>query len=174
VDFYTADRRFVKIARGGQVNLTFYGRIIEYTAPELFLLQGEDVEVLVSRRNLQQVTVIYRVPGGTASCVAAVKPEFDWLPEDREELRLALRCRAALKRALKRGIEAQQMLAEARHPLELVEASAESKVLPAGFGAPGHPETGSVEYLARKLARGQKPRFAADIARRALELEEEA
>jgi len=171
VDFYTADRRFVKVARGGQVNLTFYGRSIEYAAPELFLLQGDEVEVLISRRNLQQVTVIYPVPGGTASCVAGVKPEFDWLPEDREELRLALRCRAALKRALKRGIEAQQMLAEARHPLELVEASVESKLLPASFGnpTPQHPETGSLEYLSGKVGRREKPRFANERAAAVLE-----
>jgi len=171
VDFYTADRRFVKVARGGQVNLTFYGRTIEYTAPELFLLQGDEVEVLVSRRHLQQVTVIYRVPGGTASCVAGVKPEFDWLPEDREELRLALRCRAALKHALKRGIEAEQMLAQARDPLELVASSAESKLLPAEFGAPApqHPETGSVEFVARKVARREQPRFANERAAAVLE-----
>jgi hypothetical protein len=158
------------------VNLTFYGRIIEYTAPELFLLQGDEVEVLISRRNLQQVTIVYGIPGGTASCVAGVKPEFDWLPEDREELRLALRCRAALKRVLKRGIEAQQMLAEARHPLELVEASVESKLLPASFGnpTPQHPETGSLEYLSGKLGRREKPRFANERAAAVLEaLEEE-
>jgi hypothetical protein len=135
INRYTADRRLVKVARGGQVNLTFYGRVLEYLAPELFLRQGEEIEVLVSRRSLGAVKVIYRVPGGTAACVARLKPQQDWLPEDREELRAALRCKAALKRAIKKGIEAQQMLE--RTPLELlgVELPEGPRNLPAAFGA---------------------------------------
>jgi hypothetical protein len=131
VDHYTAERRFLKVARGGQVNLTFYGHTVEYVAADLFSLQGEEVEVLVPRDNPRVVTVVYPVAGGTASCEAALKPQHEWLPEDREELRLALRCRAAAKRALLRGIEAGRALDEAASPLELIEAA------PArSFGAP--------------------------------------
>ncbi len=78
IDYYTSDRRFVKVARGGQVNLTLYGQTLEYVAPELFSEQGKPVEVLRSRLNASQVTVIYTVPGGTASCVAQIKGELPW------------------------------------------------------------------------------------------------
>ena len=81
----------VKVTRGGQVNLRFHGQTVEYVAPELFAHQGEEVEVIVSRRSIRRVMVIYRVPGGKASCVAVAKPMNDWLPEDRDELRQALR-----------------------------------------------------------------------------------
>ena len=39
LDHHSAEHRFVKIARGGQVNLTFFGELVEYIAPELFLHQ---------------------------------------------------------------------------------------------------------------------------------------
>ena len=139
LDYYTADRRFVKVGRGGQVNLTFYGQTIEYVAPELFNLLGQRVEVLVSRLNPRKVTVNFEIAGGWASCTAVLKPQHDWLPEDRQELKLALRCRAAARRALKRGIEASRALDEADNPLELVAVAQERKVLPASFGAPALP-----------------------------------
>jgi len=164
VDYYTAERRVVKVARGGQVNLTFYGQTVEYTAPELFLLQGEDVEVLVGRRDLRQVTVIYPVVGGTDSCTAHLKPQHEWLPEDREELRLALRCRAAVRRAVKRGIEARHALDAADNPVELVEVAGEGNPLRSNFGAP----------KARPRPQREKPRFANERAAAVLATLEEA
>ena len=154
VDYYTADRRFVKVGRGGQVNLTFYGQIIEYVAPELFTLQGQRVEVLVSRLNLREVTVNFETVGGYASCTAVVKPQHDWLPEDRQELRLALRCKAAVRRAVKRGIEASRALDEADNPVELLAVAQQRKALPASFGAPALPPR----------PRREKPRFANERA----------
>jgi len=164
VDYYTAERRVVKVARGGQVNLTFYGQTVEYTAPELFLLQGEEVEVLVGRRDPRQVTVIYPVAGGTDSCTAHLKPQHEWLPEDREELRLALRCRAALRRAIKRGIEARHALDAADNPVELVEVAGEGNPLRSDFGAP----------KARPRPQREKPRFANERAAAVLATLEEA
>lgn len=154
VDYYTADHRFVKVGRGGQVNLTFYGQTIEYVAPELFTLQGQRVEVLVSRLNPREVTVNFEIVGGWASCTAVVKPQHDWLPENREELRLAMRCKAAARRALKRGIEASRALDEADNPIELVAVEQERKVLPASFGEPALPPR----------PRREKPRFANERA----------
>jgi hypothetical protein len=154
VDYYTADRRFVKVGRGGQVNLTFYGKTIEYVAPELFTLQGQRVEVLVSRLNPRNVTVNFEIAGGWDSCTAVVKPQHDWLPQDRQELKLALRCRAAARRALKRGIEASRALGEAGNPIELVEVAQERKMFPASFGAPALPPR----------PRREKPRFANERA----------
>ena len=117
VDFYTSDHHVLKVARGGQVNLTFYGQTIEYEAPELFTLQGEEVEVIVSRRSIRHVTVIF--PGGKGSCVAKAKPLHDWLPEDREDLRAAIRCKAAMRRTIKKGIQAQRALASGASPAQL-------------------------------------------------------
>jgi hypothetical protein len=154
VDYYTADRRFVKVGRGGQVNLTFYGRTIEYVAPELFTLQGQRVEVLVSRVNPREVTVNFEIAGGWDSCTAVLKPQHDWLPKDRQELRLALRCKAAVRRAVKRGIEASHALDEADNPLELVAAVQERKALPPSFGAPA----------LSPRPRREKPRFANERA----------
>jgi hypothetical protein len=117
VEYYTADRRFVKIGRGGQVNLSIYGQTIEYIAPELFLYQGEEAEVLVSRRALDQVTVIYPVVGGTESCIARLKEEFPWGSESRAEVKVRLRCINSVKGILKRSIRAvgaaEGVLAEA-------------------------------------------------------------
>jgi hypothetical protein len=188
LEYYTADRRFLKIGRGGQVNLSIYGQTVEYTAPELFLHQGEEAEVLVSRRTVDQVTVIYPVVGGTESCIARLKEEVPWGSESRAEVKVRLRCINSVKRILKRNLRtvdtAEGVLAEApflptRALLDTL--AAQQIVNPRqlfGTSAPappplGHPETASVEYLSQKLARHEKPRFASDLADRALELERE-
>jgi len=117
LEYYTADRRFLKIGRGGQVNLSLYGQTLEYIAPELFLHQGEEAEVLVSRRVLDQVTVIYPVVGGTESCVARLKDELPWGSESRSEVKVRLRCINSVKGILKRSVRtidaAEGVLAEA-------------------------------------------------------------
>jgi hypothetical protein len=117
LEYYTADRRFLKIARGGQVNLSLYGQTLEYVAPELFLHQGEEAEVLVSRRALDQVTVIYPVVGGTESCIARLKEELPWGSESRPEVKVRLRCINSVKGILKRSVRtmdaAEGVLAEA-------------------------------------------------------------
>jgi hypothetical protein len=133
LEHHSAEHCFVQVSRGGQVNLTFYGQIVEYIAPELFLQQGERVEVILSRRTFRQVTVIYRVVGGTASCVATLKPQLDWLPENRDELRAALRCKAAVHRAIRQGLEASRMALAAANPVAMLE---EQGKLPGGqFGS---------------------------------------
>jgi hypothetical protein len=104
IDYYTSERRFVKVARGGQVNLTLYGQTLEYAAPELFFEQGKPVEVLRSRLDANQVTVIYPIAGGTASCVAHVKGELPWGSESRREVAVRLRCINSLKRTMKRSM----------------------------------------------------------------------
>ena len=166
IDLQTADHRRLTVARGGQVNLTFFGQTIEYEAPELFPRQGEEVEVVVSRLSLRRVTVIFNVPGGTASCVAEAKPLHDWIPEDRTELRAALRCRAALKRSVKRGISASQVLAETQSLGELPAAAA--RLLPeiaTSFGAPELPPG------REPSEKPHRPRTSAEIAREFLEME---
>jgi hypothetical protein len=173
LDLHTADHRFVKVARGGQVNLTFYGQTIEYEAPELFNLQGVEVEAIISRRTFRKVTVIYPVNGGMESCTATLKPQMDWLPENREELRAAMRCKAAVHRAVREGLKARRLETEAGNPVELLEIQ---KALPAReqvggqklFGAPHppppeHPEMSSMGWWDRKLAR-KRPRFANERA----------
>jgi hypothetical protein len=162
VERCTADHRFVKVARGGQVNLTFYGQTIEYEAPELFLLQGVEVEVVISRTTFRQVTVIYPITGGTASCVATLKPQMEWLPENRDELRAALRCKAAVHRAVRDGLKAMCLEAKATNPVELLEmqTALPERDQPTGqrlFGAPspqltdpGHPAISSMEWMARR------------------------
>jgi hypothetical protein len=74
IAYHTADHHFLQVARGGQVNVNLHGQRIEYEAPELFALQGEEVEVVMSRTSLRSVRVIFKVPGGNASCVAKAKP----------------------------------------------------------------------------------------------------
>lgn len=128
LDHHSAEHRFVKIARGGQINLRFYGQTVEYTAPELFSHQGEDVEVIISRRTFRQVTVLYPITGGTASCVATLKPQLAWLPENRDELRAAMRCKAAVHRAIRKGVKASRVALAAANPVELLE---QQKTLPA-------------------------------------------
>ena len=166
LDYYAAERRIEKVSRGGQINLMFHGQTIEYEAPELFQFAGANppvkVEVIISRQSLQEIVVIYPVIGGTASCVAKRKRLVGWnTEEDHVELLLRLRCKGALKSALKQSIK------RARHAGDLLAAEEE---LSAGeltaravdlqvirprefFGAkvpetpaPQHPETGSLEW----------------------------
>jgi hypothetical protein len=174
IDYYTADRKFVKISRGGQINLWFHGQKIEYEPPELFMLQGmeEKVEVLISRRNLSQVTVIYPVPGGTKSCVARWKGESTWGEESREIVKLRMRCIATVKRALKRGIEAthnaSELLGAAPYlpTAALLAQASDDKLIDRrqAFGAPppqlaeptDHPSIGSVPHMMERLHRRNK------------------
>jgi hypothetical protein len=128
LDHHSAEHRFVKIARGGQINLRFFGQTVEYTAPELFSHQGEEVEVIISRRTFRHVTVLYPITGGTASCVATLKPQLAWLPENRDELRAAMRCKAAVHRAIRKGVKASKVALKAANPVELLE---QQKALPA-------------------------------------------
>jgi len=174
VEYYTADRHFLKIARGGQVNLSIYGQTIEYVAPELFLHQGEEAEVLVSRRALDQVTVIYPVAGGTESCVARLKQEVPWGSESRAEVKLRLRCIHAIKRTLKRSLRAigaaEDVLAEAPFlPTDaLLDQTVSRQIInPRQFfgtstGTPpplGHPEICSTQYVGERMRlRKESPR----------------
>jgi hypothetical protein len=164
VDLYTSDHRKVKVARGGQLNLSFHGQTVEYQAPELFELQGEEVEVIISRRSLRRVTVICSV----GRVVAEAKPLLGWLPNDREELRQALRCRAALRRAIKRGIAASQALAETASLGDLPAAAAEiAPEVSAAFAAPGprpEQEISGAEWMSRKRPRFVNERAAAVLA----------
>lgn len=174
IDYYTADHRFLKIARGGQVNLTFHGQTIEYMAPELFLLQDreEKVEVVINRRDLSKVTVVYPVTGGLAQCVAPRKETLEW-GEDRKTISLRLRCIATVKRALNRAVvtadAASFFLAEAAGvpTAELVRAAQDAKLVDSrqAFGAPGphHPEMGSLEYLASHPRRVPTAKLARDV-----------
>jgi len=123
LDLLTADRRRLKVARGGQINITLYGQRIEYEAPELFARQGEDVTVLVSRGTLSRVDVYDAREEHI--CTAPLKPLYSWLPEDREQLRAAIRCNAAMHRAVKRGLEAQRALADVRTPMDAALATME-------------------------------------------------
>ena len=184
LDHHSAEHRFVKIARGGQVNLTFFGQLVEYIAPELFLHQGEECEVIISRRTFRQITVIYPITGGTASCVATLKPQLAWLPENRDELRAAMRCKAAVHRAIRQGVKASKVALAAANPVALLE---QQKVLPAKdiigpqkfFDAPvmesQHPEVGSVEYMATRHKRAGYSRSltSEEVAREMTRLEKE-
>jgi transposase InsO family protein len=186
LDHHSAEHRFVKVARGGQVNLSFFGQTVEYEAPELFHLQGEDVEVIVSRRTFRQVTVIYPIAGGTASCVARLKPQLAWLPENRDELRAAMRCKAAVHRAVRQGLKASRVALEAANPVDLLE---QQKQLPAReivgsqkFFADttakplGYAEIGSLEYQAERMGmRGRRRSMTSEeVANEALKsLQEE-
>jgi hypothetical protein len=169
LDRCSADHRFVKVARGAQVNLTFYGQTIEYEAPELFPLQGREVEVIVSRRTFRQVTVIYPVTGGIASCVASLKPQMEWLPENRDELRAALRCKAAVHRAVRDGLKAMCLQEKATNSVELLKMQSalperEQATRQRLFGVPSpqladptdHPSIGSVAYTMARLGRRNK------------------
>jgi hypothetical protein len=187
LEYYTADRRFLKIGRGGQVNLTIYGQTIEYTAPELFLHQGEEVEVLVSRRALDQVTVIYPVVGGTESCIARLKEELAWGSESRAEVKLRLRCINSVKGILKRSVRtvdaAEGVLAEApflptRALLDTL--AAQQIVNPRqlfGTSAPpplGHPETSSTEFVGERLGLRKRQLTSEEVAEKAWEAMEES
>jgi hypothetical protein len=174
IEYYTADHRFTKISRGGQINLWFHGQKVEYEAAELFRLQGLDtkVEVIISRRDLSQVTVIYPVAGGTASCVAKWKGESTWGEESRETVKLRMRCIATVKRALKRGIEATHNAAELLGAAsylptaELLAQASKDKLIDRrqAFGVPSpqltdptdHPSIGSAKYTMERLHRRNK------------------
>jgi hypothetical protein len=170
IDYYTADRRFVKIARGGQVNVSIYGQTVEYIAPELFLHQGEDAEVLVSRLAVGQVTVIYPVVGGTESCVAHLKEELPWGSESRAEVKVRLRCINSMKRILKRSIRtidaAEGVLAEAPFlpTSALLDTMVDHQIInPRQFfgtsaPAPPHPEMSSLEWNETHRRRIVEPR----------------
>jgi hypothetical protein len=164
----SAEHRIVTVRRGGQVNLTFWGVQVEYIAPELFQFAGAqppvEVEVIISRRDFSAVTVLYPVTGSHGSCVAQIKSQLDWLPkgeEARERLRAAMRAKNHAKRAVREGIKAHQQLADAENPIALLEIQqglppneklAGQKTFGTSTGAPplGHPETGSVEYMATR------------------------
>jgi len=175
IDYYTADRRYIKVSRGGQINLTFHGQTIEYVASELFWEQGRDekVEVLISRRDLSQVKVLYPIPGGTGECVAMRKELSSWEQESRQTVNLRMRCTATIKRALKHGLKtvdaATYLLAEApgMPTAELVAEAQQSKLIDArqAFGAP---EAGAVS-----VPRADRLRTSGDVARQMLELAEE-
>lgn len=186
VNYYTADHRTEKVSRGGQINLTFNGQTVEYEAPELFQFAGAnppvDVKVIIGRQSLQEIVVIYPVIGGTASCVAKRKRLVGWnTEEDHRELLLRLRCKGALKRALKQSIKrakhAGDLLAaeEELSASELATRAVDLQVIrPREFfgakvleqSAAQHPEIGSLEYQEshrpRKL---QVPAFAEEAAR---------
>jgi hypothetical protein len=189
LEYYTADRRFLKIARGGQVNLSIYGQTIEYTAPELFLHQGEEAEVLVSRRALDQVTVIYPVVGGTESCVARLKDELPWGAESRAEVKVRLRCINSVKGILRRSIRtigaAEGMLAEApflptRALLDTLAAQQivnPRQLFGTSVPAPpplGHPETSSTEFMGERLGLRKRQLTSEEVAEKAWQAMEES
>ena len=120
------------------------------------------------------------MPGGQESCLATIKSQLDWLPkgeEAREKLRAAMRAKNHAKRAVREGIKAHQQLADAENPIALLEIQqglppneklAGQKTFGTSTPPPlGHPETGSVEYLATR-----RNRTASAIADRWEEKEE--
>jgi hypothetical protein len=130
LELVTAEHRKLKVARGGQINFTLHGQLIEYEDPALFLRQGEEVEVIISRRTLAQVVVLDL--HGKEICRPKGKPLYDWLPENRDELRAAMRCKAAMHRAVKRGLQAAEALELAGDPVQLLQATrADSGAAPA-------------------------------------------
>lgn len=161
LDHHSAEHRFGKIARGGQVNLTFFGQTLEYEAPELFLHQGKDAEFIISRRTFRQITVIYPLTGGTAACVATLKPQLAWLPENRDELRAAMRCKAAVHRAVRQGVKASKLALESANPVEMLERQ---KALPAKdiigaqkfFAEPTANSSQPTDHLSTRGRRGGK------------------
>jgi hypothetical protein len=158
VALHTAEHRFLKVARGGQINMRFYGQTLEYRAPELFSIQRKKVEVIRARHSLSEVTVIYPVLGGTDSCIARAKRQFHWQskdPVERERLREEIRVRRTLVRVMKRGTEARAMLQAAPSPML--------------------PEISGDEYMAEKLgiAPGLHHRYVNDSADRINRLEDE-
>lgn len=159
LEMLMAEHRRLKVARGGQINVTVHGQLIEYEATELFLRQGEDVEVLISRRTLAEVLVLDG--DGKQICRAKAKPLYDWLPEDRDELRAAMRCKAALHRAVKKGIEAREVLSLAANPMEIAQVpDSDCGMSAPEYGPEGapkasskfRPKKGDFERQARRLA----------------------
>jgi hypothetical protein len=102
-----------------------------------------------------------------------LKPQLAWLPENRDELRAAMRCKAAVLRAIRLGVKASRAALEAANPVELLE---QQKALPAKeiisaqkfFSEPAtgkqgtnpkpldFPEISSVEWQAEREQRGKK------------------
>lgn len=157
LDLLTSEHRRMQVARGGQINITLYGQKIEYQSDVLFNHQGEEVDVVISRGTLHRVTVF--TLSGELICEARLKPLYEWLPDDREELKAQIRCNAALRRAVKRGVEAAAVLQNADRPGLPAAASAAKVAEIRSFGLP----------KAKPLA----PRpTSSDLAREALEIEE--
>jgi len=183
INFQTCERREEQVATGGQINLQVHGQKLEYVANELFPLQGQTVEVLLSRISYRTITVIYPVTGGEASCVAEVKEQYDWVPEGdeaQERMRAAIRAQHRVKRAVKTGIDASAIVSDSANPMEVLQAveSLPSKNPLASRGlfgnaAPppppplGHPEIGSVEWTMRH----HRSRTASAAAHRFMEEE---
>jgi hypothetical protein len=166
LDLATADHRVLKVARGGQINITLYGQTIEYQAPELFLRQGQELEVVLSRRSLRSITILDKASDGRFLCEAQAKPMFHWgmkAPEEREDLRQWIRTRNAAKRAISLGNAARRVLEVTATPIEI------------GSQHPPVREISSTEFKARKLRPPRAPRTltAGELARRALELQGE-
>jgi hypothetical protein len=183
INFQTCERRKEQVTTGGQINLQVHGQKLEYVANELFPLQGQTVEVLLSRISYRTITVIYPVTGGEASCVAEVKEQYDWVPEGdeaQERMRAAIRAQHRVKRAVKTGIDASAIVSDSANPMEVLQAveSLPSKNPLASRGlfgnaAPppppplGHPEIGSVEWTMRH----HRSRTASAAAHRFMEEE---
>lgn len=166
LELAVADHRVLKVARGGQVNITVHGQTLEYQSPELFLRQGQELEVILSRRSLRSITVLDKASNGRFLCEATAKPLFHWgqrQPEDREELRQAIRIRNAAKKAISLGNAARRVLEVTATPVEI------------GPQRPPIREISSVEFKMRKIkvARAPKTITSGELARRALELQGE-
>ncbi len=109
---YTAASHRLKVARGGQINLTLYGHTLEYEAPELWHEQGKQLEVLRSRRDMEQVTVLDE--RGVKLCVARLKEQLPWNSEQaRDALAVRLKAIRRLERINKQGLEANRLLSVA-------------------------------------------------------------
>lgn len=166
LELAAAEHRVLKVARGGQINITIYGQTLEYSHPALFLRQGQELEVILSRRALRAIAVLDKASDGRFLCEATAKPLFHWgqrQPEDREELRQAIRIRNAAKKAISLGNAARRVLEVAATPVEI---------------GPQHPpmrEISSMEFKMKKirLARAPKTPVVGDLARRAIEMQEE-
>jgi hypothetical protein len=119
----TAERRRMKVARGGQINITLYGRRIEYEAPELFSQQGEEVLVLVSRVYTSSVEVYDAREKHI--CTAKLKPQFAWVPDNRDDLRDTMRKDRKVHREARHGSKQQRVLTECSNPMDVALATAE-------------------------------------------------
>jgi hypothetical protein len=166
LELATAEHRVLKVARGGQINVTIHGQAIEYQSPELFLRQGQELEIIISRRSLRSITVLDKASNGRFLCEATAKPLFHWgqlQPEDREELRQALRIRNAAKKAIRLGNAARRVLEVCATPAEMG-----PREQPIG-------EISSTEFRMRKMkfARAPKTITSGELARRALQLQGE-
>lgn len=164
LELAAAEHRVLKVARGGQINITIYGQTLEYQSPELFLLQGQELEVILSRRSLRSITVLDKPSNGRFLCEATAKPLFHWgqrQPEDREELRQAIRIRNAAKKAINLGNAARRVLEVTATPVEISPQRSPIR------------EISSTEFKMRKMrvARAPKMITSAELARRALELQ---